>query len=175
MKTLCDIQTEHASESALFHEALGKAIGRWASVEWALSRIFWHALGLPDESTSTSAFFSNPTFHGKLQMVHEPFTLRYRNLAFEAKWKTLYNRLSEKSKIRNNLAHAPTTFAAHNPSGQRVYLNVGSFNPAKHPDVTGKARTVYYTRDLFEIEATFTKLANRIGMLELEIENYLSR
>jgi hypothetical protein len=172
-QTLDEIQAEHEAEAAVFYAELGRAIAGWSSVELSLCRVFEHALGTPSSAPARSAFFANHAFSSKFEMTQHAFLVTYAKTPLAPHWDRVGEKLRVKAKVRNNLAHAPVVLAAQQPKGRRVYMDVGIFNPASHPSVTGRQRTKYFAHDLQQVRDAFRKVGSELGILEYRIERFL--
>jgi len=172
--TLAELQAEHATESDAFHAELGKAIGRWSSVEWALYGIYAYAIGTPGSGPARAAFYANHAFYAKLEMVEQAFMVSFGKTELNEFWPEIAEKARKRSLVRNHLAHTPVTFAPQQPKGRRLFINVGAVNPASHPMITGRQGTMYFLHDLQKVNDSFMKLASDIATFEYRIERLLA-
>lgn len=170
---LAELEAEHEAESTAFHAELGRTIARWSGVEMSLYHVFEYALGTLNSSPARTAFFANHAFSSKLDMTHQSFLVTFGKTDLARYWNEINPKLKEKAKVRNHLAHAPVVFAPQQPKGRRVYMDVGVFNPASHPSVTGRQRTKYFLHDLKQARDAFVKISNELGILGYRLERFL--
>ncbi|MCG9915104.1 MAG: hypothetical protein MH112_01935 [Phenylobacterium sp.] len=157
-KNVADLIAQQESEYSLFAEALGRALTRWASVEWALGAVFWRSLGCPNRDATAAAFFAVNSFHAKLQMTHAAMTVRYAGTPVEGVWRTVYNKLPGKAEIRNKIAHSACTYDRRRKKGSRTFLDIDLYKISSHERYTGKLRSKLAAADLLAIEDNFKRL-----------------
>jgi hypothetical protein len=90
-----------------FYATLGLAISQWAHVEDNLLGLYWVAMGEPDDPAPVAAtFYSAVAFAAKLSMTDAAMQVRYHGKdEVLSNWKRFRKRLSERSTLRNQLAH----------------------------------------------------------------------
>jgi hypothetical protein len=180
------MQREHDS----FFIAYGAAMSRWANVEWALAMLYIVAIGLhpstqgaAENATSATpfercrpslaAFYRVIGGSSRLSMTDAAIRIAISDTALVSEWGKLQERARGATTKRNHLAHYSTSVHQGGKSGKRFFLNDNLADPMKHPQITGKARTIYYEMDLVRAEAQFRLLANNLGTFQWSLEDHL--
>lgn len=119
------------------YEEVGRALTLWSFIEEALCVLFARAI-YPNRktpiATAVQAYWAVLSFDAKLNMVDTAVRSRLLDDSKLMKsWNTLKNRLGEKSKKRNELAHG--TVIGFKKATERVY-----FCPSFHKDLYSKVR-----------------------------------
>lgn len=143
-------------------------IEHWSRVEDALCDVFVSSLGIEladiDEAgVAAAAFYAVINFETKLAMTHAAVSHRYPPFpshvdARSAAWKALHNRLTQKSKARNKLAHFQAYHEPSNKPGHRFVLRPRDEDPKTKAFCTEKSLPKFRVNELRATIRSFSEL-----------------
>lgn len=155
---------------------MGAAIGAWARIEEELSLVFVHAIGAPFDAPARAVFYSVRSFEARLGMTQAAVNAMWPVLpqpGLGKEWNALYNRLRDKNKSRNEIAHSGLISYSEDGAPSEVYadpyLNLTSRRnfPAKE-----QLRT---RNQIDAIRGGFDLAAIRLSTFETELALHLGR
>lgn len=100
---------EMNQEQVELYATLGLAITQWAHVEQSLLKVYWHAMGEPDNDSAAACFYTIMNFNSKVAITDAALQVKHGgNEATISRWKNIQNKLLKRAKRRNELAHFQT-------------------------------------------------------------------
>jgi len=144
------------------HNAIGRAIAAWSTLEHALARAFAITLGLPEHRTERM-FFAMHTFSAKHDLLWEAIQSNPLPPGTDATRQSVFKSACRKAEryapTRNKLAHSTPAIAAH---GSLVLGGVITPNVI-HTDVNVTLTQILTVKAICEASISFRALAKVVA------------
>jgi hypothetical protein len=151
--------------------AVGEALTAWAEVESALGALFAYAVNREDHMAGFRAYWNIVSFEAKLAVCHATIKAAVSyNPDLTREWSAIHNRLLDKNKKRNKLAHGQVVQQARDFAKRDFFQEVW-FIPYYVSGQLGKGissadQERLSVKEIKEIRKGFTIAQNRlIGLL----------
>ncbi len=165
------MQSDSVPES-VFYEAVGRGIGAWQQLEDKLTNLFTRLLICEFHGTMLKASFNQLWIAGnilnsitnvgaRLDLVDATFLRVVEDVDLQVEWKTVRNKIRDKYKWRNALAHGT------------VWGNETGIDSLGSPMFSSRDQS-YPASSIAQWEQTFLNLAKRTEDLSIAVNRHLA-
>lgn len=156
------------------HAAVGNAISTWAEVEMNLGIVAALCLNPENIEVGLRAYYSHLVFEGKLALTDAVVSYRLSEHNSESsEWNSIANRLREKNKNRNKIAHGQIINTATIIDGSQIDdLEFAPFFASSFFKSKGHSKGLR-VKELNEIASGFTKISYRLSEFRLRLRSII--
>jgi len=149
--------------------SLGNAMNQWQHVEIGVFHVFRRVTQIPNDLIASAVFFSPIGFRDKLAMVNSSAAYALAGSPHEARWITLSNKVGEKNKRRNQLAHFMSLHTG-NSDDLQSHLRPNLFDAKAALQWHKEGRMPQYSpQQLRDIGTSFGRLSQKLENFATEL------
>ena len=157
-----DVFAPSQAEYGSFYEAFGECFSAWADIEGNLFSIYIFLLKSKEYDAVAASFYSTAGFKAKLDLVDAVVKNSQFISSNDLKsWLKLSEKISKKSKNRNQIAHQTIFYGRFNKNSVRKMF-------VAHPRTPGKGAKLYL-HDLIQIRGSFIEGSKELSNFYLKL------
>lgn len=157
---------EQSSALTELHRAIGQALSAWANLEYNLGDTYAKIAHPESKTAALAAYWSNPSFLAKLEMVRAVFEVALKGTVHEVydEWLDVHKRLIQQNKLRNRIAHGTAVMSSKEKNGRQI--GGASFfpkpNEATKDFLEGRQPSEMHARDIVRAAEDFGLTSRRL-------------